>query len=476
MQIRYALATASTCSLSRAMSLFGVFPKVRPYSLLNWDAERYPTRRLAMPASIIVDSIRRPASRSSTYRWSSFPGQVSEIEMPGSGARRTALRQRLQVREEMMAQTLGIGAAAVSVGEGERVSPAPGTVHRSPGEGLARIETRALRKVYVLPRGRRRRGGPNGAPGGGGPAPVAGAEAPREIVALEGLDLDVPSGEFFGLLGPNGAGKTTTIGILTTRVRPTSGGASVGGVSVVEDPVGVRRRIGVVPQRPNPDRVLTALENLVYHATYFGIGLGEAMTRARALLDRFGLGQRGDAKVDQLSGGQQQRLMVARALIHDPIALFLDEPTVGLDPQARLDLWDILRTLHAEGRTIVLTTHYMEEADRLCERLAIVDRGRLLALDTPAALKSRAPGGTLVELMLDGDAGEVLAAAGEVTGMIRLEADGAVLRGWAERGGEVIPPLIKAAESGGRAVRDIHLAPPSLETLFVSMTGRKLGE
>src|SRR5664280_1771612 len=264
------------------MSLFGVFPKVRPYSLLNWDAERYPTRRLAMPASIIVESIRRPASRSSTYRWSSFPGQVSEIEMPGSGARRTALRQQLQVREEMMLQTLGIGAAAVRVGEGERVSPAPGTVHRSPGEGLARIETRALRKVYVLPRGRRRRGGPNGAPGGGGPAPVAGAEAPREIVALEGLDLDVPSGEFFGLLGPNGAGKTTTIGILTTRVRPTSGGASVGGVSVVEDPVGVRRRIGVVPQRPNPDRVLTALENLVYHATYFGIGLGEAMTRARA--------------------------------------------------------------------------------------------------------------------------------------------------------------------------------------------------
>ena len=306
------------------------------------------------------------------------------------------------------------------------------------------------------------------------PQAPPGKDASREIVALEGLDLTVRSGEFFGLLGPNGAGKTTTIGILTTRVRPTSGRAMVGGASVVTDPVGVRRRIGVVPQRPNPDRVLTARENLVYHATYFGIAMGEASTRAEALLDRFGLSDRGGAKVDQLSGGQQQRLMVARALIHDPVALFLDEPTVGLDPQARLDLWDILNELHGEGRTIVLTTHYMEEADRLCERLAIVDRGKLLAVDTPAALKARAPGGTLVELMLDGAAEAAAAEAEKVRGVLRVEADGNVLRGYAERGGEVIPPLIHAAESAGRAVRDIHLAPPSLETLFVSMTGRRL--
>jgi ABC-2 type transport system ATP-binding protein len=372
----------------------------------------------------------------------------------------------------MMTHTSSVGADPNNLGEEEQTAAGPASAVGLQGDGPARIETRGLRKVYVLPRGRRRRGGPNG-----GAAPgAAGAEPPREIVALQGLDLEVPSGEFFGLLGPNGAGKTTTIGILTTRVVPTSGTATVGGVSVVKDPVGVRRRIGVVPQRPNPDRVLTALENLIYHATYFGIGLADAKSRARSLMDRFGLGQRGDAKVDQLSGGQQQRLMVARALIHDPVALFLDEPTVGLDPQARLDLWDILRTLHAEGRTIVLTTHYMEEADRLCERIAIVDRGRLLALDTPAALKAEAPGGTLVELTLDGDADATLAAAGAVGGVMRLEADGGVLRGYSERGGEVIPPLIKAAESAGRAVCNIYLAPPSLETLFVSMTGRKLDQ
>jgi ABC-2 type transport system ATP-binding protein len=366
------------------------------------------------------------------------------------------------------------GNSAEEEGPPEEVGP-----RSSPDEQLAGIQTRGLRKVYALARGKRRRRGPTGLPGMGPSAPSPpptppGKEPLREIVALEGLDLDVRSGEFFGLLGPNGAGKTTTIGILTTRVRPTSGTALVGGVSVVEDPVGVRRRIGVVPQRPNPDRVLTAMENLVYHATYFGIPKGEATSRARALMERFGLAERGGAKVDQLSGGQQQRLMVARALIHDPVALFLDEPTVGLDPQARLDLWDILRTLHAEGRTIVLTTHYMEEADRLCERIAIVDRGRLLALDTPTVLKARAPGGTLVELMLDGDAAAALPAAREVSGVMRAEADGAVLRGYAERGGEVIPPLIHAAEAAGRTVRDIHLAPPSLETLFVSMTGRRL--
>ena len=346
-------------------------------------------------------------------------------------------------------------------------------------EDRAAIEIRGLRKVYELPRGNKRNGGiPMGAARGPAMAPAgappAGKDASREIVALQGLDLEIGGGEFFGLLGPNGAGKTTTIGILTTRVRPTSGTAVVGGASVVEDPVGVRRRIGVVPQRPNPDRVLTAKENLVYHATYFGISKGEAGERADALLDRFGLGDRGGAKVDQLSGGQQQRLMVARALIHDPLVLFLDEPTVGLDPQARLDLWEILRELHTEGRTIVLTTHYMEEADRLCERLAIIDRGRLLAVDTPEALKARAPGGTLVELMLDGDAAAAVADAEAAHGVMRVEANGSVLRAYAERGGEVIPPLIHAAEAAGRSVRDIHLAQPSLETLFVSMTGRKL--
>jgi ABC-2 type transport system ATP-binding protein len=330
------------------------------------------------------------------------------------------------------------------------------------------IRTEGLRKVYPPPPGpRRRRAAP------AQPAPAA-QGAPGEVVALRGLDLLVGTGEMFGLLGPNGAGKTTAIGILTTRVRATAGTAQVAGAEVSGDPVAVKRRIGVVPQRPNADRALTALENLVFHASYFGISRGEALERARRLLEQLELSAKASAKVDQLSGGQQQRLMIARALIHDPEILFLDEPTVGLDPQARLSLWEVLRRLHSEGRTILLTTHYMEEADRLCDRLAILDRGQLLALDTPAGLKARAPGGTLIELVLDGDAGAAAGAARELPGILSAQADSAVLRAYAGRPGEVIGPLVRAAEGMGRSVRDVHLSPPSLETLFVSLTGRRL--
>jgi ABC-2 type transport system ATP-binding protein len=294
------------------------------------------------------------------------------------------------------------------------------------------------------------------------------------VVALEGLDLEVAEGEFFGLLGPNGAGKTTTLGVLTTRVRPTAGQAWVAGHDVVRESVQVKLRIGVVPQRPNPDHSLSARENLAFHGAYFGLPAGEAAGRAQRLLERFELSDRGGSKVSQLSGGQQQRLMIARALMHDPEVLFLDEPTVGLDPQARLGLWEALREMHAEGRTIVLTTHYMEEADRLCQRLAIVDRGRLLALDTPAGLKARAPGGTLIEIHLDGDAAPASAPAAALPGVARAEAVGERLMAYAERPGEAMAGLIRAAEASGRAVRDIHLVPPSLESLFVSMTGRRL--
>ena len=334
----------------------------------------------------------------------------------------------------------------------------------------AAIETRALRKVYPAPTGRRR-GKPRAAPPGmpPGPPPPTG-----EVVALQALDLDIAEGEFFGLLGPNGAGKTTTIGILTTRVVATAGTARVSGVDVATDAVRVRTHIGVVPQRPNPDRSLNALENLVYHAAYFGIPRAIAEQRARELMMRLDIADKAQAKVDQLSGGQQQRLMIARALIHEPDVLFLDEPTVGLDPQARLDLWAILRDLHNQGRTIVMTTHYMEEADRLCDRIGIVDRGKLLALDTPARLKERAPGGTLIELQLDADAQTLVPAVTTLEGVLRAEAQGTVLRAYSERGGRIISPLIQLVEDAGVHVRNIGLTEPSLETLFVSLTGRKL--
>lgn len=336
------------------------------------------------------------------------------------------------------------------------------------------IATHALRKVYAAPPRRRRR------PPGPVPLPatleVSGGRE-REggpVVALDRLDLAVAQGEFFGLLGPNGAGKTTTIGILTTRIRPTGGEATVGGADVVRDPVAVRQRIGVVPQRPNPDRSLNVIENLLFHAAYFGVPRATALPLARGLLDRLGLGERETARVDHLSGGQQQRLMIVRALMHAPDVLFLDEPTVGLDPQARLDFWEILRGLHAEGRTIVMTTHYMEEADQLCDRVAIVDHGRLLACDTPARLKAQAPGGTVIAFHLDGDAGPLASLAAHVAGVSRTEVERDLLRVFSDRGGEVIPAVIDAAGRAGRTVRDIALYGPSLESLFIALTGRTI--
>jgi ABC-2 type transport system ATP-binding protein len=338
---------------------------------------------------------------------------------------------------------------------------------------MTAIQTIKLRKVYPAPPAPKKRGrapafGPPGA------SPAAGMPPGAEIVALQGLDLEVRDGEFFGLLGPNGAGKTTTIGILTTRVKPTSGTALVGGADVTAQAVQVRQRIGVVPQRPNPDRGLNVIENLLFHAAYFGIPSSSAMPRATALLEQLGIGDRGQSKVDELSGGQQQRLMIARALIHEPRVIFLDEPTVGLDPQTRLALWDILRKLHAEGRTIVMTTHYMEEADKLCDRIAIVDRGQLLELDTPEALKQRAPGGTLVEITLSGDAAGSVDAVRSLEGVLRAEPSGKLLRVYSDRGGRVISPVIQVVEDRGVTVTNISLTEPSLETLFVARTGRKL--
>jgi ABC-2 type transport system ATP-binding protein len=335
------------------------------------------------------------------------------------------------------------------------------------------IEMRALRKVYKGSGKAKSGGSPSGArwapPGAGAGPPSSG-----DVIALESLDLDIRDGEFFGLLGPNGAGKTTAIGILTTRVRPTSGKAIVAGADVVVDSVRVRQRIGVVPQRPNADLSLNVMENLQFHAAYFGISFDVATKRAYELLERLGLSEKSTSKLAELSGGQQQRLMIVRALMHEPDIIFLDEPTVGLDPQARLDLWEILRDLHKRGRTIVMTTHYMDEADRLCDRLAIIDRGKLLALDTPRALKAKAPGGTLIELVLDGDATPAVEIAARINGVSHVEANDGLLRAHSSRGGQILPALIEAAETAGRTVTDIHLLQPSLETLFVSLTGRKL--
>src|SRR6476659_8143867 len=210
---------------------------------------------------------------------------------------------------------------------------------------------------------------------------------PGDIRAVDELDLSVRRGEIFGLLGPNGAGKTTTAGMLTTRVIPTSGRAFVGGVDVVAHPTAAKQVIGVVPQTNTLDRALTVWENLYFHGRFFGMTAKTAKTEATRMLEQFRLADRAGAAVLARSGGMAQRLMVGGAILQRPAILFLDEPTAGLDPQSRIALWEILGDLHRNGQTILLTTHHMEEADELCDRLAIIDRGRLLALDTPAALK-----------------------------------------------------------------------------------------
>lgn len=248
------------------------------------------------------------------------------------------------------------------------------------------------------------------------------------VNAVDGVSFQVHRAEVFGLLGPNGAGKTTTVGVLTTRVRPTSGVARVAGLDVVRDAVAVRARLGVVPQRVNLDRSLNARENLIFHGAYHGLSRAERVTRANELLERMGLADKATQNVDGLSGGQAQRLMIARGLMHQPEVLFLDEPSTGLDPQARLFVHDRVRALRDEGVTVVLTTHDMDEAAKLSDRVGIVDHGRMLALDTPAALVRALPGSATLEASVraDGIPPEVLVdALTELAGVERVEPLGA---------------------------------------------------
>ncbi len=231
------------------------------------------------------------------------------------------------------------------------------------------------------------------------------------VPAVDQLNLEVAAGEIFGLLGPNGAGKTTTAGMLTTRVVPTSGRAFVGGVDLIAHPALAKQIVGIVSQQNTLDRQLTVWENLYFHGRLFGIPAAESRRIATDLLSEFQLKGWADASVYALSGGMAQRLMVARAIFHRPAVLFLDEPTAGLDPQSRLALWELLGELNADGQTILLTTHYMEEADQLCGRVAIMDQGHILALDAPAELKRVVDADTIVTVLADGDSAELAEGA-----------------------------------------------------------------
>jgi ABC-2 type transport system ATP-binding protein len=299
---------------------------------------------------------------------------------------------------------------------------------------------------------------------------------PGGIKAVDKLDLSVRRGEIFGLLGPNGAGKTTTVGMLTTRIIPTEGRAFVGGVDVVAHPALAKQAIGVVPQTNTLDRSLSVWENLYYHGRYFGMPAHDAKETADRVLEQFRLTDRAKAEVFALSGGMAQRLMVARAIVHRPRILFLDEPTAGLDPQSRLAIWDIMRELHGEGQTILITTHYMEEADRMCDRVAIMDHGRVLALDTPAELKRSVEADTIVRVSTDGEAQRLADQLAQMPGATHADVGDGVVRVFLRGVTRALPKVVAATEAAGFRVADLSITEPTLETVFITLTGRDLRE
>jgi len=285
----------------------------------------------------------------------------------------------------------------------------------------------------------------------------------------------VATGEIFGLLGPNGAGKTTTAGMLTTRVIPTSGRAWVAGIDVVAHPTLAKQILGIVSQENTLDRQLSVWENLYFHGRLFGMGARESRHVADSLLEQFQLARWAKASVYALSGGMAQRLMVARAIFHRPAVLFLDEPTAGLDPQSRLALWEVLRELNHEGQTILLTTHYMEEADQLCNRVAIMDHGRILALDTPAQLKRTVGVDTIVTVKATGDGAALEAALSkELPGVTRTRQVTGGVELHVRSSDRIVPRIVGAVEGAGFEVADLSVAEPSLETVFINLTGKDL--
>jgi ABC-2 type transport system ATP-binding protein len=300
---------------------------------------------------------------------------------------------------------------------------------------------------------------------------------PGDVRALDGVSFGVAAGTVFGLLGPNGAGKSTTVKILTTLSRPDSGRASVAGIDVLADPRGVRQSIGCVAQKSGVDPQATGRENLVLQGQLYGLGGRELKRRAGDLLDRFGLGDAADRIARTYSGGMQRKLDVAMGLIHRPRVLFLDEPTTGLDPEARADMWGEVSRLAAEGLTILLTTHYLEEADRLARRLAIVDHGAIVVEGTPDELKAQLHGDAIqVELVGAGGDGRARAAVARIEGVSEVLAEGGRLRARVPSGATAVPMVIGALEAEGIAVAAVTIARPSLDDVYLRYAGRAFSE
>jgi ABC-2 type transport system ATP-binding protein len=287
------------------------------------------------------------------------------------------------------------------------------------------------------------------------------------------LSIEVEVGAIFGLLGPNGAGKSTAVKILTTLSRADSGEARVAGLDVVRDAKRVRRVIGVVGQKAGLDPDATGRENLEMQAEIYGIRGTERRGRVHELLERVGLTEAGGRLAKTYSGGMQRRLDVALGLVHRPQVLFLDEPTTGLDPEARVELWrEIERLAGEEEMTILLTTHYLEEADRLAARLAIVDHGRVVAEGTPDQLKSELRGDTVQVELIESANGDATAALSRISGISELTVDGRLLRARVPDGAAAIPLVITALERGGLRVASATVARPSLDDVYLRHAGR----
>ncbi|MEG3634694.1 ATP-binding cassette domain-containing protein [Micromonospora palythoicola] len=317
------------------------------------------------------------------------------------------------------------------------------------------IETRGLRKSFRSRAGRET----------------------KTVEAVRGVDLDVPAGEIFGFLGPNGAGKTTTLRMLATLIEPDGGQATIAGADLLKDPGEVRRRIGYVAQGGSTWDESTGREELVLQARMYGIRKTEAQRRAARALEAFQLVEFADRKCKTYSGGQRRRVEIALGIIHEPKIVFLDEPTTGLDPQSRAHMWDEIRRLRADGMTVFITTHYLDEADALCDRIAIMDHGEVVAEGTPADLK-REISGDVVQVGLDvtatGEAQKLLDGEEYVNRLELLDEGG--LRLFVDEGATAIPRILRRVDAAGLDLRSIELHRPSLDDVFLTKTGRSLRE
>jgi ABC-2 type transport system ATP-binding protein len=314
------------------------------------------------------------------------------------------------------------------------------------------IETRGLRKSFTSRQGKEK----------------------KTVEAVRGVDLTVAEGEIFGFLGPNGAGKTTTLRMLATLIEPDGGDAVIAGADLRRDPGEVRRRIGYVAQGGSTWDDSTAREELVLQARLYGIGKSDAQARAARVLDGFQLSEYADRKCKTYSGGQRRRVDIALGIIHEPKVVFLDEPTTGLDPQSRAHMWDEVRRLRTEGMTVFITTHYLDEADALCDRISIMDNGEIVASGSPADLKREISGDVVrVGVAAPARAAEVLGSADFVN---KLETHEDSVRLYVDEGGSAIPLILRALDAAAVPLGSIELHRPSLDDVFLTKTGRSLRE